>query len=164
MANIIHGKICYFVMAVGMIILIFVCHPLYAVYYLKTEGVKTIGLIINSELKVRSGKRMYRSSTYYVPVTFSFMVGDEEYKNDGYFPTKKTYLSKNIKEAESFFSKYRSGSPVIVYYESENPNISILDVDIKREFLNYSLPGIFVGTTFLVGGFFVKRYFERVAK
>ena len=77
------------------------------------------------------------STSYYPEVAYTYSVMGTEYQNDKISFGLKTGGSH--RKAFKIVSKYMNSSPVIVYYDPNNPQMSVLERSISKLLLVYGV-------------------------
>ncbi len=97
----------------------------------------TDGIILESEV----GKEIYSSrnrenfsrvdiARYYPYIVYSFKIDNKKFISEK--NALKRIRSGHFEYAQEYVKKYPVGNKVIVYFDPDNPNISILDPDTKE--------------------------------
>lgn len=113
------------------------------------DYVQVPGQIVSSKFQVDDGEGTTTGS-YFARIKYTYSVNDKVYESDrvyfGYGGDWVIFLPINRTQAENLVEEYPVGTEVIVYYDSDDPAMSVL----KKE-ASWFLYLMFVGGMALVG-------------
>jgi hypothetical protein len=119
-----------------------------ACFYSADSFSKTEGIIKSVEIErgqVSLGRRGSPEIYYFPKIIYSFINDNVKYNSDKIAFAETRF--KEYEDAREYLNRYQIGSKVVVYYDFDNPEISVLDPNRKGDYY-----GVLLGVLILPFG------------